>query len=322
MDPTLSPTDRDLAIRAVLAEARDQPANGQAAVANVIRNRVMAGNYGGGVSGVVTKPYAFEPFLHAGTGKNNDPMRFDPTSPEYRQSGNIVDAVFSGQYPDPSNGATHFLAKDLQSSLGRDTPSWATDGTQTAQIGGHTFYAPEGKVDPTLASALNPTPLAQQPAGPLGAMTAGTPPAPPPVAPAAPAQGQPPAAAGQQQAILQALMKAIGGNGAATAQPHQAGALGQILFGPGGLSGVIGKAAPNGILGGAVNGISGAMGGQPVFGNTPPAPQPQAQPPAAPPIPGVGGATAAQPGPAAPGATNPLAGLLAMFGMGGAQQGA
>lgn len=231
-------SERDLAIRAVLAEAGDQGPVGQAAVASVIRNRAISnGNYGQdkGVKGVITKPYAFEPMLHYGTGKNNDPARFDPNSDAYQSAGKIVDAVFSGQHPDPSNGATHFVSPGGQSAAGRNMPTWATPDTQTAKIGGHEFYAPEGKVDLSNMPNMAAAPAAQ------------------PGASAAPAQSG-------QQALMDAFMKSQGG-GAQQPAGHQAGLLGQLLFGPQGLSGVAHQALPQGILGGVLG--AAPPGGQP-----------------------------------------------------------
>ena len=44
----MSQAERDLAIRTVLSEAGGQGPQGMAAVAHVIRNRVISGKYGGG----------------------------------------------------------------------------------------------------------------------------------------------------------------------------------------------------------------------------------------------------------------------------------
>lgn len=140
----MTPQERDLAIRVVLAEAAKEGPQGMAAVAHVIRNRVATGSYGDGLGGVLTKKYAFEPMLHYGTGKNNDPARFKEAEPVYQEAARIFDAVSAGGVADPTKGATHFLAKGLQSDLGRDTPAWAKK--PLTQIGGHTFYSPD--IDP------------------------------------------------------------------------------------------------------------------------------------------------------------------------------
>lgn len=140
----LSPTDLDLATRTVLAEAGNQGPAGQAAVAAVIRNRQLTGRWGDTASQVVRAQNQFEPW---NPGSGNNPRRFDPASPEYQRAATIVQGIYSGELPDPTGGATHFMAPSLQSALGRSTPSWAR-GTPLATIGGHQFFAPDGQVSP------------------------------------------------------------------------------------------------------------------------------------------------------------------------------
>ena len=142
----LSPYDRDIAIRTILGEAGDQGQAGQAAVANVIRNRHAAG-FADSASGVALQKGQFEPWMtEAGRARL---QAIDPSSPAYRQAGETLDNVYSGQYADPTNGATHFYAPALQSALGRKDPSWTDNYQHTATIGGHAFYQ-----DPQYASVL------------------------------------------------------------------------------------------------------------------------------------------------------------------------
>jgi hypothetical protein len=272
----MDPTDRDLAIRAVLAEAGPK-ADGvsQAAVANVIRNRLSKGSYGDSVAKIVTAPYQFEPFLHAGTGKNNDPMRFSPTSEEYQKAGNIVDAVFSGEHPDPTGGATHFYSPGGQAAMGRSPPSWAS-GEPAAEIGGHKFYALAGGSAPGTGVT----------GGQNVSYTDGS-----------GGGGQP---MNPQQQLFQQMQQAQAQG--QQPQQHHAGLLGQLLFGQGGLSGLIGNKLPNGILGGMLGG-----------GKAPAAPaQPAPMTPAPSPTPTTQMAGGA-PAPAGGAAQNPLA---ALFGLG------
>ena len=140
----LSPKERDYMARTIVAEAGGDPAN-QAAVAHVIRNRVQHGGFGNGVHGVITKPYAFEPWLHAGTGRNNDPLAIAADDPKYLSALQVADAVISGQLPDPTQGATHFYSPQAQRQLAAIdnrslVPSWAKPEHLTAKIGGHEFY--------------------------------------------------------------------------------------------------------------------------------------------------------------------------------------
>lgn len=158
----LSAIDRDLVIRAALAEAGGSGPSGMVAVAHVVKNRLSHGKFGNSAKEIVLAPNQFEPFNHWGTGKNNDPKRFDPRSQEYRRVGELVDSVFSGELPDLTSGATHFYAPDLQAKLGRKVPNWAK-GKELASIGGHLFYAPEGKPAAQAPVAIAKTIPAPQP---------------------------------------------------------------------------------------------------------------------------------------------------------------
>ena len=139
---TMSPRDRELAIRTVLGEAADQPDEGQAAVAAVIRNRMQAGRYGGeNIPGVVLARHQFEPWsTQAG---RNRMYGYAPDSEPYQRAAAAVDRVFGEGY-DPTGGSTHFFSPTAQAALGRQPPRWAQG--QPLTIGGHAFYAPEGRV--------------------------------------------------------------------------------------------------------------------------------------------------------------------------------
>jgi len=164
---TLSPKARDFAARTLVVEAGKDPM-GQAAVAHVIRNRTLSGGFGEGVEGVITKPYAFEPWLHAGTGKHNDPLALNTKSPEYQQALKIIDAVAAGQIPDPTMGATHFYSPSAQRQLAsidnrQLVPSWATKDAYKTTIGGQEFYTPTGGGGKRVINVVRQTPQAYQP---------------------------------------------------------------------------------------------------------------------------------------------------------------
>jgi hypothetical protein len=164
----MTPQERDLAIRTMLAEAGENASPAAlAAVANVILNRAQAGRYGGkSVRDVVLAKNQFEPWS---PGSGNDPRRFDAKSEAYQRAAGLLDGARFGVIPDVTNGATHFYAPKAQAELGRNTPKWAEGQQQLASFGGHAFYAPEGKVnyDPNATT----TPRSAMPNGNTGTET-------------------------------------------------------------------------------------------------------------------------------------------------------
>jgi hypothetical protein len=138
----ITPQDIDMMTRTVIGEAGDQSPEGQAAVAHVILNRVASGKYGDTPTQVVLAPHQFEPWAQP-----QKMMAYSPDSPAYQQARGMVENAVTGTIPDPTDGATHFYAPVAQKALGRKTPDWAKPEQKTAEIGGHRFYAPEGKVN-------------------------------------------------------------------------------------------------------------------------------------------------------------------------------
>lgn len=138
----VSPPARDLLIRTVIGEAANQPDEGQAAVAHVVMNRVKAGRYGGkDIPGVVLAKNQFEPW----STRAKELWAIPPDSPAYQRAAAIVDGVLTGQAPDPTGGATHFLEPDIvRQRRGGTLPAWASGEGQ--RIGSHLFFAPEGRV--------------------------------------------------------------------------------------------------------------------------------------------------------------------------------
>lgn len=189
----IDPKHRDLLIRTVFGEAANQPPEGQAAVAAVIKNRMAAGRYGGtDVPGVVLAKNQFEPWGNPEAKAGM--MGLSTQDPRYQKIGAIVDQVMAGQTPDPTGGATHFFAPKAQAALGRNVPAWAQGPGQP--IGDHTFFAPEGRVGaPGGAGSAMAFSGAPAPAGGAAlppAITAGAQPQGAPQAPqAAPQAGAP-----------------------------------------------------------------------------------------------------------------------------------
>jgi N-acetylmuramoyl-L-alanine amidase len=141
MISSYSAEDRDYLIRTIAFEAGDEPDEGKAAVAYVVLNRTKSGRWGETIKEVVTRPWQFEPWMT----RRKEIGRLAPSDPRYKDASRIADAVLSGQIPDPTAGATHFLNPTIvRERRGGSLPSWARGEGQS--IGRHTFYAPNGGV--------------------------------------------------------------------------------------------------------------------------------------------------------------------------------
>lgn len=133
--------DRDFAVRTMLGEARNQGDAGLAAVANVILNRASSGKYGGKTpTDVVLAPSQFEPWQT----RKSELLAIKKTDPAYQRAAQIYDMVSSGEIPDITAGATHFLNRKVVVDRSGKLPRWAQGEGQ--DIGAHTFLKPNGAV--------------------------------------------------------------------------------------------------------------------------------------------------------------------------------
>jgi hypothetical protein len=150
----MTPAERDLYIRTLIGEAGGESPQGQAAVAHVIRNRLMSGRFGGDINSVIMAPKQFStwnPGDPAGIMANRVPA----DSPRYQSIGKIVDSVNSGQTADPTSGALNFYNPRAAS------PAWGNTMANRITIGNHDFgTAGGGGAQPRVASA--PSNLAAQ----------------------------------------------------------------------------------------------------------------------------------------------------------------
>jgi hypothetical protein len=132
------PEERDYLIRTLVFEASGEPVEGKAAVVHVILNRMRLGKWGANIKEVVTRPWQFEPWMT----RRSEIESLSSSDPRYRKAARIVDDVLSGQEPDPTAGATHFLNPTIvRQRRGGSLPNWARGDGQP--IGRHTFYSPE-----------------------------------------------------------------------------------------------------------------------------------------------------------------------------------
>jgi hypothetical protein len=134
----LTDDDRDYLIRTIAFEASGEPVMAKIAVAYVVLNRKKSGRWGDNIKAVVTQPGQFEPW----TTKRKEIEELSPDDPRYKSAAIIADAVLSGQTPDPTAGATHFLNPTIvRERRGGELPSWASG--EGLPIGNQTFYFPE-----------------------------------------------------------------------------------------------------------------------------------------------------------------------------------
>ena len=140
--------ERDYLIRTIAFEASGETEIGKAAVAYVVVNRKKRGRWGDTIKSVVTSPGQFEPWMT----QRKAIERLSPHDPRYQSAAIVADAVLSGQLPDPTTGATHFLNPVIvRARRGGSLPSWASGEGQP--IGRHVFYSPdEGNRSPQQAT--------------------------------------------------------------------------------------------------------------------------------------------------------------------------
>jgi spore germination cell wall hydrolase CwlJ-like protein len=104
-------------------EARNQPIEGQIAVAKVVLNRVEDERWPSSTCSVV---YQNKQFSWTSTSPS------EPKGEAWQKAKTI--AVLAYILPDPTNGATHFHANYVQ-------PYWAKKFKKKKSIGDHIFYA-------------------------------------------------------------------------------------------------------------------------------------------------------------------------------------
>ena len=145
---SLDAGDRDLVIRTIAAEAGAETRQGQVAVASVIRNRINDDRHPNDASGVVFAPNQFSAWNTDGTGNSiGHNLRTD--SELYRQIGDVVDDVFSGNAIDPTGSATHYYSpKGMQGYVDNGhqsnlVPPWQketeAESGGSVTIGNHVF---------------------------------------------------------------------------------------------------------------------------------------------------------------------------------------
>jgi len=136
--------DRELLARVLQAEAGNQGLTGKLAVGAVIRNRAEESGYGDSIRGVITKPGQFSPVnYYTGYAGGEQGVDFEKIRPD-EDTYAVADAILTGQYEDPTGGATHFYNPDISQ------PDWGREkaGGDWMGLGSHIFgRANAGRAD-------------------------------------------------------------------------------------------------------------------------------------------------------------------------------
>lgn len=143
--------DRDLLARTLMAEAGNQGLGGMLAAGSVIMNRVKTPGYGDGVRGVILKPGQFSAWNsltgYAGGEQGQNMAAIRPSADAY----NAADLLLSGNYQDPTGGATHYYNPSISQ------PKWGLGaGGEWTRIGDHVF----GRADAGRAAGRGSAPSA------------------------------------------------------------------------------------------------------------------------------------------------------------------
>lgn len=162
LDPP-SGQDRTKMLMTILGE--ENSPEGQAGVANVIRNRAVDGGYGGDTpSAVVTAKNQFEPW---NTPEGRARMAKALADPKQLAAADraISDAYGEGgRAPnDPTEGKLMFYSPDAQAALGRPAPNWAQGEGQ--KLGNTMFYDDNSLNAPVKVASANPNFAPGQPQG-------------------------------------------------------------------------------------------------------------------------------------------------------------
>lgn len=156
----INPQDREILAKTLMAEAGGEGYGGMLAAGAVIDNRRESGGYGDGLEGVIMKPGQFSAWNgvtgYAGGEGALNMSTMSPSEDAYA----AADAILTGNYEDPTGGATHYYNPNVAN------PKWgqAAGGDWTA-IGNHVFGSadagrsgdvPQGAPAPAGANATTP----------------------------------------------------------------------------------------------------------------------------------------------------------------------
>ena len=135
-------TDVILLARMLLGEAEECSQIEKIAVAWTAINRANDDKEWNGktLQEVILTPFQYSAFNENLNAKLKNPMAYN--SQEFQNCLQLAKEILAGKYPDPTNGATHYLNPTHSSLIGKPLPEW----TNTLELIGkiqnsiHTFY--------------------------------------------------------------------------------------------------------------------------------------------------------------------------------------
>lgn len=130
-------SDMEILARTIEAEAAGEGYKGKLGVGATIANRAASGKYGDDVKGVILKEGQFSPWnSYTGYAKGEqgkDMLNLKPSKESYKAAA----AILSGDYTDPTGGATHYVNQNVSK------PDWLDEmkgrKVGTTKIGRHLF---------------------------------------------------------------------------------------------------------------------------------------------------------------------------------------
>ena len=154
--------EREQALRCLAfvawAEARSDGIAGMSAVVAVVLNRSRRPEYPTHPCDVIGQPGAFEPVLHSSYRSTALALKRRQLAP-FPQPANPIEAqalrqarllvwqlAQKAEMPDPTGGATHFVAPGVLRARGQPMPAWTKAMVRTSHIGGHQFYRSRSSV--------------------------------------------------------------------------------------------------------------------------------------------------------------------------------
>jgi Cell Wall Hydrolase len=134
------------------AEARGDGVAGMRAVVAAVMNRSRSPAYPAHPCEIIGQAGAFEPVGKDGYRATALALRRRALAP-FPRPPNMLDAAAlqmarllvwnlarRAEHPDPTGGATHFLAPEVLRARGQPLPRWARTYERTARVGGHDFF--------------------------------------------------------------------------------------------------------------------------------------------------------------------------------------